>query len=255
MSKSYDTETPNFADDLRKIRILSFSSYRKSLLYAGFERNRFDNWKLAADFAEAHNMFPIQATEGGEYLSKPDRKIELRYSKQELKRIWDRSSINYCISAEGSVKTFVCGANPDSTFRRKEIHAMMHSHTIDQINGRDHSDYIRLRREVLARLNEESTLSRPERHKRSINMVFRAIALAEIRQDLSEARQQQNPEAEKAVLARIGHLRYQHKTELRQQPRAPELQALNENLSAQEEMTRANPNLHLALYPPRHANI
>ncbi len=249
MSNSTDTATPTFAKDLQAIRILSFSSYRKTLLYSGQVKGKFNNWSLAASFANANGMVPIETTEGGKYLSDPNR-ANLDYTRFEFKRIWDRASIKYCLSIEGAVKTFVCGAWDQSAFRRKEIPSMLRSKTIDEINGRDHAEYVRLRRAILARLNEEKVLPQQERHKRAINAVFRKIAFAEIRQDLEEARVQGNSEV---VLARIENLREQHRKEIRSMPRPKELQKLSEVLAAEEEMMQVNPNFHLVLLINRHA--
>lgn len=246
MAQSEHMEAPNFADDLHKIRILSFASYRKSLLYAGFRQDLYDNWSLSARFAEANNMLPIQLTQGGSYLAVPDRKKELLYTRKEYRRIWERASIKYCFNIEGSVKTFVCGSNPDSTFRRKEIHTMLKSKTIEEINGRDHADYVRLRRAVMERLHEEGTLPRNERHKRAINHVFRAMALAEIRSDIKAAKEQDNHQDIPQILARIGHLRTQQHEDMRYAPRRPEAAKLAEQLSALEEMSHANPHMRLA---------
>lgn len=229
------------------IRILSFESQGKALLYAGYLKDKFNNWDLADKFARANNMVPVQFTEGGQYLSVPDRKIDLNYSDDEFTKVWDTASITYCISIKGSVRTFVCGSNKRSTFRRKEIHAMLKSHTIENINDRPFEDFVRLRRAVTLRLNKEATLTRPERHKRMINHVFRAVAFQEIRQDLAVAREQNNEQDIQNVLARVGHLRAQQREDLQLGQRPPEMQKLSEQLAAMEEMTAANPDLHLKL--------
>lgn len=252
MENSYGKETHSFADDIRKILILSFASYKKALLYAGYEEDKFDNWSLAAIFAKAHNMVPIHVTEGGKYLAVPDRISDLNYTQKQSKRMWDRASIKYCLNIEGMVKTLVCGAGMDSTFRRKENPAMLRSKMIESINGCDHAEYVRLRRVVLARLNDENTLPGHWRHRLSINAVFRKMALAEIRQDLSLAREQQNAEEIQAILERIGHLKWRHREELKQVPRSQNLQKLAEELVAREEMSRANPGLHWTLLKYAH---
>lgn len=246
MAPSGDMETPNFVDDLYKIRILSFTSYRKSLLYAGFKIGQYDNWSLSARFAKANDMFPIQLTEGGEYLNVPDRDKDLKYSKDEYQRVWDRASVKYCFNIEGSVKTFVCGSKQNSTFRRKEIHAMLKSRTVEEINGRDHAEYLELYRATMKRLHEEETLPRNERHKRAINHVFRAIAFAEIRSDLKAAREQDNNADVSQILARVGHVRGQQREDMRYAPRKVEAVKLAEHYSAMEEMSHANPHLRLS---------
>lgn len=247
MPNSYEKEIPNFPDDIRKILILSFESYRKSLLFAGYKENMFDNWALARKFAKSHNMWPIHDTDGGKYLNVPDRDKDLKYSAGQIRQVWNRASIKYCVNIQGTVKTLVCGAGMDSTFRRKEIPAMLRSRTIEKINGQDHAEYVRLRRAVLARLKEDRDLPDQSRHKLCINAVFRKMALAEIRQDLLIAREQGNLSEERAVLDRVSHLRWRHKEELRAVPRSRELQQLNESYAAQEEMARANPRLGAVL--------
>jgi hypothetical protein len=78
------------------------------------------------------------------------------------------------------------------------------------------------------------------------------MALAEIRQDRAIARGRGDVEEERSVLARIGHLRWRHRIEMRRVPRSLEQQRLNEALLAQEEMTRANPGFPFAA--PTHAH-
>lgn len=250
MAQSGDTETPNFADDIRKIRILSFSSYEKSLLYSGFKATRFNNWSLAARFAEANNMFPIHLTEGGKYLSVPDRDKDLNYSRYEYRRVWDRGSIKYCFNIVGSVKTFVCGARKESTFRRKEIHAMLKSRSIGDINGRDHASYLLLYRRALARLNEEDVIPRNKRHKRAINHVFLAIAFNEIRQDIAVARANDNHDDIPSILSRVRNLREQQHEDILRAARSQEMQKLTERLAAEEEMSHANPGLPMNYNAP-----
>jgi hypothetical protein len=226
------------------IRILSFESDGKSILYAGFIKQKFNNWARAEEYAKAYNMIPIQFTEGGKYLSNPDRKSELNYSEDEYLRVWDRGSVKYCFNIVGSVKTFVCGARKESIFRRKEIHAMLKSHFIEDINGRDHADYLLLYRCALARLNDEATIPRDRRHSRAINHVFHAIAFNEIRQDLAAARANDNQKEISTVLSRVRHLREQQHEDFRRAARPQEMQKLTERLAAEEEMARANPGLN-----------
>lgn len=254
MVQSHDMEKPNFADDLRKIRIMSFASYKKSLLYAGEKKNKYNNWALAASFAQANNMYPIQATEGGQYISIPDREKDLKYSGDQYKKVWDRASVKYCVNIEGAVKTFICGSRQSSTFRRKEIHAMLKSHTIDDINGKPHSTYAERRRAVLKRLNEEDILPQPERHKRAINSVFRAIAFQEIRQDLALAREQNNASDITTIFARVGHLRTQQHEDFENASRSKETKKLAEQYSIEEEISHANPDMYLLHSPQKLAH-
>lgn len=252
MENSFGKETPNFADDIYLIRIMSFASYRKALLYAGIKQDEYNNWTLAKAFAKVHKMIPIDKTEGGNYLNIPDREKDLNYTFKQFQRLWHRASIRYCLNIEGTVKTLVCGARRESTFRRKEIPAMLRSKTIESINGHDHAEYVRLRRVVLARLKENDSLPDHSRHSLSINAVFRKMALAEIRQDLAIAREQNNSQEEQSVLARVGHLRWRHKEELKAVPRSREQEKRSEAVSAQEEMARANPTLPMAMLGGRH---
>lgn len=254
ISYSNDAGTVNFLRDLDMIRILSFKSNGKALLYAGYIRNQFNNWVKAARYAQEHSMVPIEVTEGGKYISNPDRKTDLKYSDYEFRKIWKRASIKYCVNIEGSVKTFVCGSREESVFRSKEIHAMLRSHTIVDINGKSHSVYVKRRRAILKRLNEEAALPQHERHKRAINSVFRAIAFQEIRQDIAVAREQNNEAEIKSIFARVGHLRAQQHEDFKNASRSIESKKLSEQYAIEEEMSHANPDMYLLHSPQKLAH-
>lgn len=202
----------NYKEDLANIQILSFESEGKAVLFAGFRRGHFSNWDDAKFYADKHEMKPIHETEGGKHLNTPKNEREKIYHPEQLRRVWNRASVKYCLKIEGSVRTFVCGANPKSTFRRKEIQTLLRQRGTKDINGRDLSDYVALRRRALQRLTEEGKLSPQERHHRSITKVFRAIAIQEVRQQLKEAGN--DNDAKNAAIKRITFLRFQHLNEL-----------------------------------------
>ncbi len=165
-------------EDFLTIKFNSFASRGKAVLYAGVDKisNLFNNWVAAIEYAKKHSMFPIQYTEGGLILDATDNERGKTYSGDDYKRVWDRASVKYCLNIEGLVKTFVCGATNRSTFRRKEIHAMIRAKYINDINGQPHEDYVLLRRATLNRLREENKLlpddkklSGKERHHMAIN--------------------------------------------------------------------------------------
>ena len=116
---------PSYKQDLKDILILSFASNGRALLYAGSVEDIFNNWHKAASYAKENGMVPIDITEGGQYLSVPNRRTDLKYTRKQIRRIWYRASVKYCLNIENSVKTFVCGANGESIFRRREILAML----------------------------------------------------------------------------------------------------------------------------------
>lgn len=247
-------------EDFLTIKFNSFASHGKAVLYAGVGK-LFNNWVAAIEYAKKNNMFPIQYTEGGLILDETDNERGQTYSGDDYKRVWDRASVKYCLNIEGSVKTFVCGATNKSTFRRKEIHAMMRAKHITDINGRDHQEYVLLRRTTLNRLREENKLlpddkklSGKERHHMAINAVFRAIAINEIRDDLTHT---QNDHERDAILSRVDNLKNQHDEEMEAKRAAKSSfnAAANDNTDkdgtdeAIEEMLMANPHLQPILAP------
>ncbi len=250
-------------EDFLTIKFNSFASHGKAVLYAGVDKikNTFNNWVAAIEYAKKNNMFPIQYTEGGLILDETDNERGQTYSGDDYRRVWKRASIKYCLSIEGSVKTFVCGANDESIFRVREIHAMMRAKYINDINGRDHQEYALLRRATLNRLREENKLlpddkklSGKERHHMAINTVFRAIAINEIRDDLTHA---QSAQERNDILSRIDHLRNQHEVEMEAKKAAKSSfdAVANDNTNkdgtdeAIEEMLMANPHLQAILAP------
>lgn len=131
---------------------------------------------------------------------------------------------------------------------------MLKSHTIDDINGKPHSQYVERRRAVLQRLNDEGILPTKERHKRAINSVFRAIAFQEIRQDLALAREQNNIPEIKSIFARVGHLRIQQHEDFERASRSKESKKLAEQYAVEEEMSHANPDMYFLHSPQQLAH-
>lgn len=247
-------------EDFLTIKFNSFASHGKAVLYAGIGE-LFNNWAMAEDYEAKRNMMPIQFTDGGKILNENNDQRYKEYEEKDYNRVWWKASIKYCLSIEGSVKTFVCGATDRSTFRRKEIHAMMRAKHTNDINGCDHQEYVLLRRATLNKLREENKylpddqkLSGKERHHMAINAVFMAMAMNEIIDDLTHA---QSAQERDAVLSRIDHLTNQHEVEMEAKKAAKSSfnTAANDNTDkdgtdeAIEEMLMANPHLQAILAP------
>ncbi len=208
---------PTYSNDRKQLRILSFESFRKAMLFAGIDRQgKFDNWNLAHKFAEQNGMYPVFKTEGGVFLDIPDRRFIEGYSDTDLKKIWISSSIRYCLNIDGSIKTFVCGATSESIFRSKEIQAVLRAKCVEDINGYPLSYYQSIRTDTIKRLRgnnkhlpRDEQLSGREIHHAAITAVFIAIGENEVAQDFKIACDVGDENEKKAVLSRLDHMQGQ----------------------------------------------
>lgn len=209
---------PHLKGDFLTIRFNSFASDGKAILFGGRKDDVFNNWVLAFEYAARHERVRIQDTQGGIILNENDAERGKQLERDDYKLVWKRASTKYCLSIDGSVKTFVCGANDESIFRVREIQALFHNKNITDINGVPMEYYAQLRRATLKRLQarnnllpQDQKLSGVARHQIAINTVFRAAAMNEIRDDLSQA---QTQEERDVILKRVKYLREQDKDEM-----------------------------------------
>lgn len=249
---------PTYHNDRNQLRVLSFESFRKAMLYAGYDENgKFDNWKLAIEFAKCHGMYPVQETEGGKFLNIPNREEIEEYPKKQLKKIWKLSSIRYCLNIEGSIKTFVCGADDQSIFRRREIQSILRAKGVEDVNGQSVDYYKSIRtntlktlRENNARLSVEQRLSGRELHFAAMDAVYVAIGENEVAQDFKIACDAGDVAEQAAVLSRLTNLHDQivqeQKDYLKSKWEKASVAPSNDNQDiALEEMYQANPHLRV----------
>jgi hypothetical protein len=248
---------PHLMGDYLTIRFNSFASNGKAILFAGFKPEIFNNWVLAFEYAAKHDKVQIQNTQGGIILNENDTERGKRLKKRDYILVWKRASTKYSLSIEGSVKTFVCGANDESIFRTREIQAMFHAKHIADVNGVLIEHYAQLRRAALKRLRDrnetlpqDEKLTGVQRHLIAINTVFRAIAMNEIREDLSHA---QTKEERDAVLKRVEYVRGQHKDEMGENLNSKgHLGIQGLHFDGLEEMAALNPHLADAIWASVH---
>lgn len=187
------------------------------MLFAGYDpEGKFDNWTLAREFAKAKSMYRVFETEGGKFLAVRDREKLEEYPKDKLRKIFVSSSIRYCLNIDGSIKTFVCGANKDSIFRSKEIQAVLRAKCVEDINGYPLSYYKSIRTDTIKRLRgnnkhlpRDEQLSGREIHHAAITAVFIAIGENEVAQDFKIACDVGDENEKKAVLSRLDHMQGQ----------------------------------------------
>jgi hypothetical protein len=214
MSESNDAKKGfidrQYFDFRTMITRLPFVSDRKAVFYAG----GIKNWQSAANYAQKNNMRAIQETKGGQFLNQIDTRDT--FEKNKYKRIWDNASRKYASQVEGSVKTFVAGADNVSIFRRVELPTLLNNKKVEQINGIDRTKLREQKHKTYNRLREQG-LSRKDAAQKARNTTHRKVAVAEIRQDIQRAKQTNSAELRADAQQRLSALRAQNKTEVRAQ--------------------------------------
>ena len=147
----------------------SVDSKGKAVFYSG-EGNH--NRVLA--YAKKNGAVPIDRTPAGRKLDGIYKKAR-RHFGSELRgstaadNVMNKASARYAQNARGHVKTFVCGARPNRTFRQVELPIIVKNSKIKSING------------IPRRAFEKA-------YAKNADRAFRGICLAELRQDRREAR-------------------------------------------------------------------
>jgi uncharacterized Zn-binding protein involved in type VI secretion len=103
--------------------------------------NKSKNRTRAQQFAQDQTAVgkptsTVEQTPGGRWLDEqklfnPDSPV----SKAEAVEVWDDCSKKYAEQATGSVRCFVTGSKPESTFRRVELEGLVNNPNVNDING------------------------------------------------------------------------------------------------------------------------
>ena len=215
--------------DLHEMKSYPYISEGKALFFAGPKAN----WKQAETFAQNNKMVSIARTKGGKTLEALQDKEILNYVarkgnqskeinsdsvKAGVNRIWGSSSRRYAAAAKGDVKTFVCGANTRSIYRRIELPTLLNNRNVQTINGLDRTALHKFTRNIYITARQNGMTGR-EAAAHARTAVHHKIALAEIRQDLNQAKTKNagkvDPTLHADALKRLAFLKEQHKQELR----------------------------------------
>ena len=148
-----------------RFNVSSFNN--KAVFYSG------DNDKNKARALAQKGLNPIDRTFAGKKLAGINERYRQRFGLLEGDRrsnkVWTLASKRYAQNARGSVKTFVCGSRPNSVFRKTELPTLLKNQKVTSINGID--------RNTLAKM-----------HKSNPDRAYRAVCLAELRQDRKAAK-------------------------------------------------------------------
>jgi hypothetical protein len=185
----------NVLRDLRLIKVLSFASNGKALLYSGVRIDDltntviFSNWVSAAEYAKVHDMIPVELTKGGHVLSHPDRfkEYKKRYGTDEVAiLLWKLASQQYVRQIEGCIRTLVCCSQHNSTFRTVELPELLNSTKIDDINGKPRT-YFAAHFKRAAALLESKEFSNEQAKEYALDSTYRLIVKQELSLDFARA--------------------------------------------------------------------
>jgi hypothetical protein len=111
----------------------SVDSKSRAIFYSG------DNGRNHKRAVNCVGKIPIDRTEAGRKLYGIYQQNNQRYrsvkAKHLSKNVMSTASHRYAANARGDVKTFVCGAKPDSVFRQTELPMIARNKHITSING------------------------------------------------------------------------------------------------------------------------
>jgi hypothetical protein len=147
--------------DMQMAARYAVSSHSKAVFYSG------DNGKNHARALAQREAIPLDRTFAGKKLDGIYERNRQRFGALEGDRRSNKAmslaSKRYAQSAQGNVKTFVCGSRPNSVFRKTELPTLLSNNKVTSINGID--------RGALAKM-----------HKANPDRAYRAVCLAELRQ-------------------------------------------------------------------------
>lgn len=186
---------------------LPFISEGKAVFYAGDNRQNYDR---AFKYAKNNNMKPISSTEGGAFLNQI--KTRDTFGIDRDRKLWDSASRKFAAETKGEIKTFVAGADQQSTFRRIELPTLLNNKKVQTINGADRAKLDTFRRETYNRLRSQG-LDKRTAANQAKTVTHRKVAVAEIRQDMNVARKKKDFSAFEDAKSRLGSLVKQHKLE------------------------------------------
>ncbi len=213
---------------------IPFQHEGHTIFYAGkADYKDANNWKRAEQASNAYPEALISDTKTGQLLegiskatstyekfkdnfqeddSKLFNRLADAYGKEGNTQIWLENSREFAASISGTVQTFVCGARDTSIFRTVELPTLLDNEKVTTINGVDRQELKDFRDKVYER-NLADGMTEQEAAKIAADATHRKVAIAEVRQDLAQARLQGNQEGIMDSLTRLDALREQSRTE------------------------------------------
>jgi len=191
--------------DIKTVRSMGFSSDGKAILFSGS-----GNPSRTKAYAEQNGIKPIEITEGGKNLSTYNRYRTV--SCQKADHAWREASRKYVNSIEGEVRTFVVGAGSERLFRQVELPTALKNPNITTINGVNRGRILEFQQKKRAELRAKGATAK-QADQISCNEAYRAVALAEIKQDLKVAKADKNAELYKDAQKRWETLKDKWKDE------------------------------------------
>jgi hypothetical protein len=188
------------------------------------------NYFRAYEYANQKRAVTVERTSAGRALFtlKPlNRNTNNVYTRNPLTanrhadRISTITSWRFAKTASGDVKTFVCGARHNSVFRKTELPTLLRNKKVTSINGID--------RNTLAKM-----------HKDNPNRAFRAVCLAELRQDRKEAMRTKDKELRASRLGSVRERQGAYKGTLEKNPKSPVLASVRNQQNLNVPSNRQN---------------
>mgnify|MGYP000684000813 CR=1 FL=1 len=217
--------------DLRTAGVqLPYTSEGKSVFYAGG-----DNWRRAELYADFNKLSPVENTKAGEFISQVDTRQT--FGLERNRRIWDEASRQYASQAHGEVRTFVAGANDASTFRRVELPTILRNENITDVNGKDRAEIAELKKAVYERCVDQGRDNK-EAMRIANNTAFRSVAMAEIRIDLQNAKENNNARIQADADKRVEAVREQNRIEIAKAQEYKKEQVLKQEAEQKQEAAK-----------------
>lgn len=167
--------------DINSVRSGLFDTQGRSILFSGT-----GNFIRAEKAERLSGKISIGATLGGEKLTSFNRYVQM--GEQKADKVWGEASRKYVNSIQGEVKTFVVGAVEGRVFRRIELPTLLKNEKVTKINGIDRKGLQELYQKKRAEAQTKGATAKQAKQLAG-NEVYRAVAIAEVRQDLKQARQ------------------------------------------------------------------
>jgi hypothetical protein len=122
-------------DQFQVAKQFSVESHGKAVVYSG---DQGLNRKRALNYS---SRIPLDHTDAGRRLDGIYQLNNQRYGpirgRYDSDSVMSQASHRYISNARGDIKTFVCGSDPNSVFRKTELSRLCNNKYITSINGFD----------------------------------------------------------------------------------------------------------------------
>lgn len=196
--------------EIKVAREATVESQGKAIFYSGggITRNRLTkNHVRALEYAKKTDARLIDTTEAGKKLDGVYDRNNTRFDNEAHSMMLSRhvmkiASKRYAQQARGDIKTFVCGASPQSVFRKTELPALLVNQNVRSVNG--------ISRQAIQ-----------EAYSKSPNRAYRLVSLGELRQSARSARQEAKRTGDTTLLKDVRERKDLYKREFNKKKRPP----------------------------------